>query len=81
MKLEDIGGKEMLAVDVFTAAIKYMVEHCKTVLTERPTNIKIDSNKDIHWILTVPAIWDDLSKSFMRTAATRVSQTLYIYCL
>ena len=27
---------------------------------------------DIRWVLTVPAIWNDESKSFMREAAYRV---------
>jgi hypothetical protein len=27
---------------------------------------------DIAWVLTVPAIWDDAAKQFMRLAATEV---------
>lgn len=28
---------------------------------------------DIMWVLTVPAIWDDPSKQFMREAAAKVN--------
>jgi hypothetical protein len=28
--------------------------------------------KDIHWVLTVPAIWNDVAKQFMREAAENV---------
>ena len=27
---------------------------------------------DIHWVITVPAIWDDSAKNFMRLAAQKV---------
>jgi hypothetical protein len=30
------------------------------------------SNDDIHWVLTVPAIWDLKAKQFMRDAAEKV---------
>jgi hypothetical protein len=29
-------------------------------------------NSDIHWVLTVPAIWNDAAKQFMREAAEEV---------
>lgn len=28
--------------------------------------------EEIHWVLTVPAIWDDSAKKFMRDAAEKV---------
>ena len=31
---------------------------------------------DIHWVLTVPAIWSDAAKQFMREAAIKVSVIL-----
>ena len=39
-----------------------------------PTVVKAE---DVSWLLTVPAIWDDFSKFFMRDAAERVSYILY----
>jgi len=41
--------------------------HCN--VCDRVTEIK---NDDIDWVLTVPAIWNDSSKQFMREAAEMV---------
>jgi len=35
----------------------------------------IDS--DYHWVLTVPAIWEDAAKQFMREAAEKVGSFLF----
>lgn len=73
MQIEDILGKSMPAIDVFAAAIKYIKSHLMGVLNdkERKGNADTMTTKDIHWILTVPAIWDDLAKTFMRNAAQK----------
>ena len=42
--------------------------------------MSIDSTPDakiIRWVLTVPAIWTDESKDFMREAAYQVNKTSY----
>ncbi|KAH3788072.1 hypothetical protein DPMN_166202 [Dreissena polymorpha] len=58
-------GKEMSAMLVFQEAIRYL----------KDTGLQSIQNKynkgmtDIHWIFTVPAIWDDPAKQFMREAA------------
>lgn len=68
--LSDISGKKMPAVDVFSAAIKYMKEHLLHKLSEKgDTETK---KEEIRWVLTVPAIWNDTAKSFMRKAAIKV---------
>ncbi|XP_061185738.1 heat shock 70 kDa protein 12A-like [Saccostrea echinata] len=63
---EDGGEKSMDALIIFSASIKYlkekMVDRCK----QQVTGIEED---DIHWVLTVPAIWSDPAKQFMREAA------------
>eukprot|EP00105_Crassostrea_gigas_P014861 XP_011431681.1 PREDICTED: heat shock 70 kDa protein 12A isoform X2 [Crassostrea gigas] len=66
--VSDIIGKEMLAVDVFSHAIKYLKDHLLKEHKDRGTSIK---DLDIHWVLTVPAIWDDPAKQFMRKAAEK----------
>ncbi|WAR20802.1 HS12A-like protein [Mya arenaria] len=70
MKIENILDKRMKAIDIFTVAIRYIKDHLMKELTDshRMKEIKNKSESDIHWLLTVPAIWDDLSKRFMRTA-------------
>ncbi|XP_053389263.1 heat shock 70 kDa protein 12A-like [Mercenaria mercenaria] len=65
-EIEDVKGRKMKAKDVFGAAIKYLKQHLLDMLETRGTGFE---NKDIHWILTVPAIWTDSAKQFMREAA------------
>lgn len=65
----DIFGKELPAVDIFSHAIKYLKDHMINEHKNRGTSIE---DSDIHWVLTVPAIWDDPAKQFMRRAAEKV---------
>lgn len=39
---------------------------------------KVFNDDDIHWVITVPAIWDLRSKEFMRKAAEKVRFNKYI---
>ena len=60
---------------VFRYSIQYMKEHLERRLKNsiqdfRPTDIK--------WVITVPAIWNDSAKKFMRQAAEQVSIHLHI---
>ncbi|XP_069130064.1 heat shock 70 kDa protein 12B-like [Argopecten irradians] len=64
--LEDDQGQSMKAIKVFTAAIKYLKGHLMTSCQNQMTGVK---PSDILWVLTVPAIWSDASKQFMREAA------------
>lgn len=75
MVIEDVLGKPMKAFDVFVEAIKFIVSHMMKYVndSEKMQTLTIKSEKDIHWLLTVPAIWKDLSKRFMREAAVQVS--------
>ncbi|CAC5387220.1 unnamed protein product [Mytilus coruscus] len=68
MMLKDETGKEMLALDVFSAAIRYL----KTNLLDMCKRQHYLFNGDqIRWILTVPALWNDRAKLFMRQAANQ----------
>lgn len=67
----DIRGREIQAVKVFTHAIRYLKDH---LLDSQKPKGKIVKNDDILWVLTVPAIWDDTAKLFMRKAAQEVSK-------
>ena len=72
MKLADVFDKEIKALDVFAAAIEYMKDHFLDKLHNGSEKEKIVTVKDVHFIITVPAIWSDLSKQFMRQAAIKV---------
>ncbi|KAL3831480.1 hypothetical protein ACJMK2_023221 [Sinanodonta woodiana] len=65
MKLKDDQGHQMPAMKVVSEAIKYLKTHLWKSLCEKIPGIK---DTDIHWIITVPAIWDDGAKQFMREA-------------
>lgn len=69
--ITDITGKKMRAMDIFSISIKYLKN---TML--KAMNIRLAdgtfSEKDIDFVLTVPAIWGDEAKLFMREAALQV---------
>lgn len=59
----------MKAIDVFSAAIEYLKNHLLEELKKRGMD---RCEEDIRWVLTVPAIWKDPAKQFMRDAAEQV---------
>lgn len=59
----------MKAKDVFAAGIEYLKNHALELLKTRGHEV---DDWDIQWVLTVPAIWSDAAKQFMREAAQRV---------
>ncbi|KAH3831105.1 heat shock 70 kDa protein 12A-like [Dreissena polymorpha] len=65
MQIQDDKGKALPAIDVFGKVIWYLKDHLMKAMKKK-NNVE---NKDIHWIITVPAIWTDSSKQFMREAA------------
>ncbi|KAL3878389.1 hypothetical protein ACJMK2_030745 [Sinanodonta woodiana] len=67
-ELEDKQGRRVLASLVFMYSIRALKSMVETDLTERSIPIKED---EIIWILTVPAIWNDAAKQFMREAAVQ----------
>lgn len=69
MILEDACGKSMYAVEVFAFSIKAL----KTHLEEHLERNNIYTNPErTKWILTVPAIWSDAAKQFMRKSGEMV---------
>lgn len=69
--IEDITGKPMKALDIFSISLK----HLKDLMLETMNkNIASDiiSKENIDFVLTVPAIWGDGAKLFMREAAIKV---------
>ena len=69
MLLKDDQGNTMKAVNVFAAAIKYLKDYLMMQLQKRIDDI---TELDINWVLTVPAIWNDGAKQFMKEAAAKV---------
>ena len=71
MVLDDENGRQLDAITVFSLAIRCLkddlISECKQQIVDG--NI---SNNDIHWVITVPAIWNEAAKQFMREAADKV---------
>ena len=69
-EIKDISNKKMRAMDVFSICIKHLKD---SMLEEMEKTKTFDiSEKDVDFILTVPAIWGDAAKMFMREAAVKV---------
>ncbi|XP_060570961.1 heat shock 70 kDa protein 12A-like [Ruditapes philippinarum] len=66
IEIEDNTGRKMKAIEVIGPAIKYLKEHMLSLLENKQTELH---NKDIHWVLIVPAIWTDSAKQLMGEAA------------
>ncbi|XP_052076283.1 heat shock 70 kDa protein 12A-like isoform X2 [Mytilus californianus] len=65
-------GKQMKALEIFCIAIKYLKEQMIKKLNSKFLTMKVDiKDEDIQYVLTVPAIWADQSKLFMRKAAEK----------
>ena len=69
--IEDDKGRKLNALTVFSMSIKFLKDHLVHTLSNRASGVTQD---DVHWVLTVPAIWNDNAKQFMREAAEKVSQ-------
>lgn len=72
MELEAASGRSVLAVLVFAHALRYFKDCCIKELNEQSTSATAITTDDIQWVITVPAIWRQSAKQFMRHAATEV---------
>ena len=64
-----MSGRAFPALEVFAHAIKYLKENFTEIVRKRATHIK---DTDVTYVITVPAIWNDMAKRFMREAAVEV---------
>lgn len=67
--MEEMNGKKVSAKRVFRLAIKFLKKHLLDQFKERNLGV---NNDLIKWVITVPAIWNDACKQFMREAAEGV---------
>lgn len=70
MTLKDVTGKEMPALKIFSLAIEYLKDHLLNMIKSRGIEFY---DEDVMWIITIPAIWNEPAKQFMREAAVQVS--------
>ena len=69
MVLFDDNKRSMLALTVFSESIRYFKKHFLCNTRNAGLNFRDD---EIHWVLTIPAIWKDDSKQFMRESTKQV---------
>eukprot|EP00117_Sycon_ciliatum_P037973 scpid44333/ scgid28299/ Heat shock 70 kDa protein 12A len=67
VELTAANGKKVLALRVFACALHFFKEHCLQELSDQSSTTIL--NSDIRWVITVPAIWKQPAKQFMRQAA------------
>ncbi|XP_062582272.1 heat shock 70 kDa protein 12B-like [Saccostrea cucullata] len=65
---EDESGKSLPAIKVFNHCIRYLKDHLYKEIKKSVPGTEEDA---IEYVLTVPAIWGDRAKRFMREAATK----------
>ena len=67
---DDVQGRPFPLFTLVTETIRYLkdelINNCKR-------NVPEFKDTDILWVLTVPAIWSDSARNFMREAAENVS--------
>ena len=66
MIIEDITGKPVTAMKVFGISIRALKNDLFLKFTEAGFEIEPEH---IRWVLTLPAIWSDAAKQFMRKSA------------
>lgn len=69
IKCKDIENKPLEAGEVFKHCIMCLKKHLFKEVEKSYIGTKDD---DIEYVLTVPAIWGDKAKMFMREAAVKV---------
>jgi len=74
-KLRDTTGKQMKALDVFCIVFCHLKQTIlRQINSSKAARFPITSD-DVGWIITIPAIWTDEARQFMREAATNAGLT------
>ncbi|XP_059506660.1 heat shock 70 kDa protein 12B isoform X2 [Stegostoma tigrinum] len=66
-ELEAVNGKRVKALEVFAHALRYFRKHALKELNDQ-FSVGSDTD-DVRWVITVPALWKQPAKQFMREAA------------
>jgi len=61
---------------ILSMAIKYLKTQMLYEINKQKAGM---SEEDIMYVITVPAIWDEKAKQFMREAALQVCSSSYIH--
>ncbi|XP_034020687.1 LOW QUALITY PROTEIN: heat shock 70 kDa protein 12B [Thalassophryne amazonica] len=67
-ELEAVNGRRVRAIEVFAHALRFFREHALKEVKEQSSSML---EEEIRWVITVPAVWRQPAKQFMREAAYR----------
>ncbi|KAF3836927.1 hypothetical protein F7725_004391 [Dissostichus mawsoni] len=66
-ELEAVSGRKVRAIEVFAHALHFFREHALKEVKDQSSSVL--EGEDIRWVITVPAVWRQPAKQFMREAA------------
>ncbi|XP_068800025.1 heat shock 70 kDa protein 12B isoform X1 [Struthio camelus] len=66
-ELEAVNGKKVQALEVFAHALRFFKQHAVQELKDQCPSLPEEDA--VRWVITVPAIWKQPAKQFMREAA------------
>lgn len=75
MELEASNGQRVLAYLVFGHALRFFKDSCLQAINDSLVGSGSITTEDVQWVITVPAIWRQSAKQFMRYAATEVCRS------
>lgn len=76
--IKDSNGKEISARLVFTHCIKFMKDDLMKMVERKKVDTEFKT-ENIRWVITVPAIWEEPAKQFMREAARELESREITY--
>ncbi|XP_053485243.1 heat shock 70 kDa protein 12B [Ictalurus furcatus] len=66
-ELESVSGRRVRAIEVFAHALRFFREHVLKEVKEQCSSVL--EHDEVRWVITVPAVWRQPAKQFMREAA------------
>uniref|UniRef100_A0A8C9ZVA8 Heat shock protein 12B n=1 Tax=Sander lucioperca TaxID=283035 RepID=A0A8C9ZVA8_SANLU len=66
-ELDAVNGRRVRAIEVFAHALRFFREHALKEVKDQSSSVL--EGEAIRWVITVPAVWKQPAKQFMREAA------------
>ncbi|XP_030635848.1 heat shock 70 kDa protein 12B [Chanos chanos] len=66
-ELEAVSGRKVRAIEVFAHALRFFREHALKEVKDQSSSVL--EGDQVRWVITVPAVWRQPAKQFMREAA------------
>ena len=74
--MESLSGEQYYLVEVIAYVLKHLKQQLRDKLRRAAPQL---TTADIHWVITVPAIWKQDGKQMMREAAYKVTRCDCVY--